>query len=177
MSDERPGVEPRPLGYGGVGARASRREAGRSPSVTRSRAPLEEKSRDEGNFVRGASNRAEWGTRFPAVTTTRRREAPALAEAFERLVRRHRSEIFRTVFRLSRNREDAEDLTQITFMNAYTALQRGAQPDAPRAWLHAIARNAGSRRYRQQRLVEVELEDELARSPEEDVPTTIKISS
>ena len=48
------------------------------------------------------------------TTYRRRREAPALAEAFERLVRRHRSEIFRIVFRLARNREDAEDLTQIT---------------------------------------------------------------
>src|SRR5207247_9911773 len=101
---------------------------------------------------------APLGRQLAAVTTDRRRrEAPALAEAFERLVRRHRSEIFRAVFRLARNREDAEDLTQITFLNAYAAMQRGAEPEAPRAWLYAIARNAGSRRLRRRRLVAGEL--------------------
>ena len=93
-----------------------------------------------------------------------------MAEAFERLVRRHRSEIFRTVLRLSRNREDAEDLTQITFLNAYTALLRGARPEAPRAWLHAIARNAGSRSYRQRRIVEVELDVPVRRKGGGPVP-------
>jgi RNA polymerase sigma factor (sigma-70 family) len=100
-----------------------------------------------------------------------------LAEAFERLVRRHRSEIFRTVFRLSRNREDAEDLTQITFLNAYAALQRGAQPEAPRAWLHAIARNAGSRSFRQRRIVEVELDDETSSPFDEDVTTVAELQA
>jgi RNA polymerase sigma-70 factor (ECF subfamily) len=111
------------------------------------------------------------------VTTTRRRETPALAEAFERLVRRHRSEIFRTVFRLSRNREDAEDLTQITFLNAYAALQRGAEPEAPRAWLHAIARNAGSRRFRQTRIVEVELDDETSGPFDENLTTVAELQA
>ena len=100
-----------------------------------------------------------------------------MAEAFERLVRRHRSEIFRTVFRLARNREDAEDLTQITFLNAYTAMQRGAEPEAPRAWLYAIARNAGSRRFRQSRLVEVELDPETPAPLGEDVPAVHELQA
>jgi RNA polymerase sigma-70 factor (ECF subfamily) len=95
-----------------------------------------------------------------------------LAEVFERLFTSYRSEIFRTVLRATRSREDAEDLTQITFLNAYAALQRGAEPEAPRAWLHAIARNAGSRRFRQARLVEVELDPETSPALEED-PTTV----
>ena len=100
-----------------------------------------------------------------------------MAEAFERLVRRHRSEIFRAVFRLARNREDAEDLTQITFLNAYAAMQRGAEPEAPRAWLYAIARNAGSRRFRQSRLVEVELDPETPAPLGEDVPTVHELQA
>ena len=100
-----------------------------------------------------------------------------MAEAFERLVRRHRSEIFRIVFRLARNREDAEDLTQITFLNAYAAMQRGAEPEAPRAWLYAIARNAGSRRFRQSRLVEVELDPETPAPLGEDVPTVHELQA
>jgi RNA polymerase sigma factor (sigma-70 family) len=79
--------------------------------------------------------------------------------------------------RLSRNREDAEDLTQITFLNAYAALQRGAQPDAPRAWLHAIARNAGSRNYRQRRIVEVELDDETSARFDEAAPTVAELQN
>jgi RNA polymerase sigma factor (sigma-70 family) len=94
-----------------------------------------------------------------------------VAEMFDRLVRRHRTEIFRTILRTSRSREEAEDLTQITFLNAYTALQRGAEPEMPRAWLHAIARNAGHRRYREQRFVEVELEAGDSIAVPDDAPT------
>src|SRR5438105_5522001 len=78
---------------------------------------------------------------------------------------------FRARRNTARNREDAEDLTQITFLNAYAAMQRGAEPEAPRAWLYAIARNAGSRRFRQSRLVEVELDPETPAPLGEDVPT------
>lgn len=93
-----------------------------------------------------------------------------MGEAFERLIHGHRSEIYRTILRQSRNREDAEDLTQITFLNAYAALRRGAEPEEPRAWLHAIARNAASRRFRQSR-VDVELDAEAAAPLDEDIPT------
>jgi RNA polymerase sigma-70 factor (ECF subfamily) len=111
------------------------------------------------------------------VSGTSRREGSALAEVFERLFTSYRSEIFRTVLRSSRNHQDAEDLTQITFLNAYTALQRGAAPEAPRAWLHAIARNAGSRRFRQARLVEVELDAETAPALEEDLTAIHELQS
>ena len=93
-----------------------------------------------------------------------------MVEAFERLIHGHRSEIYRTVLRQSRNREDAEDLTQITFLNAYAALRRGAEPEEPRAWLHAIARNALRRRFRQRR-ADVELDAEAAAPLDEDIPT------
>ena len=111
------------------------------------------------------------------MSGTSRREASALAEVFERLFKSYRSEIFRTVLRSSRNRQDAEDLTQITFLNAYAALQRGAAPEAPRAWLHAIARNAGSRRFRQARLVEVELDAETAPALEEELTAIHELQS
>jgi RNA polymerase sigma-70 factor (ECF subfamily) len=102
------------------------------------------------------------------VTHRRASEPNALIKAFERLVRRHRSEIYRTILRQARSREDAEDLTQVTFLNAYAALQRGAEPEAPRAWLHAIARNAASRNFRQNR-VDADLADEAAVSFDDDV--------
>jgi RNA polymerase sigma factor (sigma-70 family) len=111
------------------------------------------------------------------VSGTSRREASALAEVFERLFKSYRSEIFRTALRSSRNREDAEDLTQTTFLNAYAALQRGAEPEAPRAWLHAIARNAGNRRLRRARILEVELDPEVSPALEEDLTAVHELQS
>jgi RNA polymerase sigma-70 factor, ECF subfamily len=95
----------------------------------------------------------------------------ATAEAFERLVRDHRAEIFRALRRWSDTREEAEDLTQIAFLDAYRALSRGARPGSPRAWLHAIARNAAIRRFRKRRLVEVELDPELPAEDGDEGPT------
>jgi RNA polymerase sigma factor (sigma-70 family) len=46
------------------------------------------------------------------------------------------------------NREDAEDVTQAAFLDAYRALARGTEPARPRAWLLTIAANARRRRQR-----------------------------
>lgn len=84
---------------------------------------------------------AEVGTAANAATEAANRAA-------EQLYRQHRRDVYRFVLRAVRNREDAEDVTQVTFMNAYKALQRGAWPDRPRAWLLTIAQNVCRRRYR-----------------------------
>jgi RNA polymerase sigma-70 factor (ECF subfamily) len=61
--------------------------------------------------------------------------------AFAALVRQHQERVFRFIFRLSTNREDAMDLTQETFMKAHQALP-GWQPQAQfRTWLLRIAHN------------------------------------
>jgi len=39
------------------------------------------------------------------------------------------------------SREDADDATQLTFLNAFRGLARGAAPDYESAWLFHIARN------------------------------------
>lgn len=71
--------------------------------------------------------------------------------AFERLYRRHRDDVYRALLRELGNREDAEDVTQTAFLDAYRALSRGGRPLRPRAWLLAIAENARRRRFRAQR--------------------------
>jgi RNA polymerase sigma-70 factor (ECF subfamily) len=68
--------------------------------------------------------------------------------SFERLYRRHRADVYRALLRELGNREDAEDVTQTTFLDAYRALTRGGRPERPRAWLLTIAENARRRRYR-----------------------------
>jgi RNA polymerase sigma-70 factor (ECF subfamily) len=59
---------------------------------------------------------------------------------------------------------EAEDVTQIAFLNAFRAMRRGEQPEKPRAWLVTIARNVVKRRYKAQALRprEVALDPEFA---------------
>jgi RNA polymerase sigma-70 factor (ECF subfamily) len=71
--------------------------------------------------------------------------------SFERLYRRHRTDVYRALLRELGNREDAEDVMQTAFLDAYRALARGGRPERPRAWLLTIAENARRRRFRAQR--------------------------
>jgi RNA polymerase sigma-70 factor (ECF subfamily) len=65
-----------------------------------------------------------------------------VADAAGLLYQRHASRIF--AFCLSRlgNREEAEDATQTTFLNAFRSLQGGVEPRFELAWLFRIAENA-----------------------------------
>lgn len=101
----------------------------------------------------------------------------ASERAFESLYRRHRGDVYRFVLRDVRNPEDAEDVTQTAFLNAYRALQQGSEPEKPRAWLMTIAQNVSRRRFRARssRPHEVELDPELAVAPEADGPTAAEI--
>jgi len=65
------------------------------------------------------------------------------------MYRRHIGDVYRYSFAVLRNRDDAEDVTQTTFMNAYRAFQRGDRPDQPKNWLIAIAHNVCRQRFRQ----------------------------
>jgi RNA polymerase sigma factor (sigma-70 family) len=66
----------------------------------------------------------------------------------ERLYEGHRAEVYRTALRALGNADDAEDVTQAAFVDAYSAILRGSRPSAPRAWLLAIAENVRRRRFR-----------------------------
>jgi len=78
----------------------------------------------------------------------------------ERLYREHRADLVRLVERELRDHDDAEDVVQTAFLDAQRALERGTTPRHPRAWLAAIALNAG-RRLRRRRL-NAELLEEYA---------------
>src|SRR5918996_5374326 len=107
-------------------------------------------------------------------TTTRPRQ---LEREFEHLYRRHRRDVYRSVLRDVRNPDEAEDVTQIAFLDAYRALQRGDAPLRPRAWLLTIAQNAARRRYRVRAAGprEVELQAELLVAPDDSGPTAVEI--
>jgi RNA polymerase sigma-70 factor (ECF subfamily) len=62
-------------------------------------------------------------------------------QAFEQLVERHRDVVFRVVARLVASDQEAEDLTQDTFLRAFHRLER-FRGEAPfRSWLLRIAHN------------------------------------
>src|ERR687886_1288419 len=106
--------------------------------------------------------------------------APLLAQrargdrAFERLYQRHVGDVYRYALVVMRNPDDAEDVTQTTFMNAYRAFQRGERPRAPQNWLITIAHNVCRQRFRQsaRRPNELPLDEDVAEAfHDDDAPT------
>jgi RNA polymerase sigma-70 factor (ECF subfamily) len=100
--------------------------------------------------------------------------------SFERLYRLHRKDVFSLVLRDLGDPDDAEDVTQVTFLNAYRALMHGVHPEAPRAWLYAIARNLVKRRFRTlaRRPREVQMTVELLDEAERDAgPSAAEIQA
>src|SRR3954464_9116191 len=80
---------------------------------------------------------------------------PLLARAgsadrhFERMYQRYVGDVYRYSLAVMRNAQDAEDVTQTTFLNALRAMQNGERPETPKNWLIAIAHNVCRQRFRQ----------------------------
>ncbi len=62
-------------------------------------------------------------------------------EAFGRLVLQHKESISRVIFRITKNREDAEDEVQETFIRAYRGLREFRGDSKFTSWLTRIAVN------------------------------------
>jgi RNA polymerase sigma-70 factor (ECF subfamily) len=62
-------------------------------------------------------------------------------DAFRVLVERHSRSIFRVVYRMTRNQQDAEELVQETFLRAYKSLARFELRASFTTWLYRIAIN------------------------------------
>jgi RNA polymerase sigma factor (sigma-70 family) len=73
-----------------------------------------------------------------AVAPTHHDDAQRLAAL---LYERHARALEGFCLRLLRDRDDAQEAVQSTFLRAYGALQRGVRPHAESAWLLTIARN------------------------------------
>src|SRR4051812_408052 len=90
--------------------------------------------------------------------------------AFEVLVERYRKPLHRHVRGLLPEAR-AEDAVQQTFINAWTALQRGVEVREPRAWLYRVAHNAALNALRVHGYEYAELQESLRShlaGPEED---------
>jgi len=92
--------------------------------------------------------------------------------AFDALVGRHQTRVYNLAYRLVRNREDAEDITQEAFFNTFKALPRLQEEGAFAHWLNRIVINLcysrlRSRRRRPETLVDPLLLPEVVAGQEE----------
>src|SRR3954452_13559934 len=107
-----------------------------------------------------------------ADQSTPRRSAPE-ADETRRLYEQYARQIYAYCLHQLRNREEAEDATQSTFLNAFRGLQRGIEPEFESAWLHKIALNvcltrqrSSSRRNRVESPGDLDAMQDVLASPE-----------
>ncbi|MDQ2981244.1 MAG: sigma-70 family RNA polymerase sigma factor [Actinomycetota bacterium] len=100
-------------------------------------------------------------------------QRPRNDRAFERIYRHHVREVYRYALVVLHSPEDAEDVTQTAFLNAYRAFERGERPSSPKNWLISIAHELCRQRARQEaRLQEFELVDHAEEiALEDETPT------
>lgn len=81
--------------------------------------------------------------------------------AFEEIVRRCERPIFAHLFRMTKSREDAEDLTQETFLRALRSLDRFDVNLPIKPWLYRIATNAALSELRRRRIKIVAIDESI----------------
>jgi RNA polymerase sigma factor (sigma-70 family) len=117
--------------------------------------PLES-ARGAGELRPVRANHSDEGARFATATATLRAMAaiePQLASepVISRLYGRYYERVLSFCLWRLRNREDAEDAAQTTFLDAHRALGRGTVPASEAAWLLGIAQNVCRLRWRSER--------------------------
>lgn len=70
------------------------------------------------------------------------------ADAFDTLVSRYSADIYALLFRITQNADEAGDLTQETFLNAFKAIRRFRGDSELKTWLFRIAINESRNRHR-----------------------------
>lgn len=78
------------------------------------------------------------------------------------LIDQHYASLYKYAYRLSGSSNDAEDLTQQTFLNAQLRLDQLRQPEHVRSWLYTILRNLFLKSVRRKPAVPLTAEDPAA---------------
>ena len=81
-------------------------------------------------------------------------------DAYGALIQEHQASVFNVCYRITGNRQEAEDLTQESFFRAYQKLSRydPSRPFGP--WMRTLAANLCYNHIKKSRLQRVPLEDE-----------------
>jgi RNA polymerase sigma-70 factor (ECF subfamily) len=96
----------------------------------------------------------------------------AREDAYAELLRRYQGPVFGLIYRIVRQREPAEDLTQETFIKAFNALDHHRAERTFSAWILSIANHAAVDHLRRSQLETLALETFLSdATPEQDKPT------
>ena len=82
-------------------------------------------------------------------------------EAFDRLVAMHQQRVFNLAFRILENREDAADVQQETFLNAWRSLGKFRGQASFATWLHRITVNLCLSRKRRRGWDEISYSDDM----------------
>src|SRR5690606_38665759 len=82
------------------------------------------------------------------------KEAKNVNQQIENYYHEHSDRVYRYIFLLVRNKENAEDLTQETFYKAFKGLSSFNEEASPATWLLKIARNVTYDHFRRKRLVQ-----------------------
>jgi RNA polymerase sigma-70 factor (ECF subfamily) len=100
-------------------------------------------------------------------------QRPRTDRAFERLYRQHVHDVYRYALVVLSSPEDAEDVTQATFLNAYRSFGSGKRPRSAGTWLASIVHELCEQRARQDALRdEITLDDHAYEAvPDEESPT------
>lgn len=89
---------------------------------------------------------------LPALATQTGESAGALASAdFEQVVRQHQRKVYRVLFLMLRNADDADHLTQECFLRAYLSMDRFRGECSVQTWLLRIAINLARDHMRSRR--------------------------
>ena len=95
------------------------------------------------------------------------------SQAFEFLVKRHEAKTFSVAFRITRNREDAQDVVQQSFHKAFVHLNTFQEKSSFSTWLTRIVINEGLMCLRRNRSRKEISLDDVKSEPEELVPVEI----
>ena len=82
-------------------------------------------------------------------------------QAFARLVEEHSSSVYQLALRMLHDPQEAEDVLQETFLNAFRALPRFEGRASLSTWLYRIATNQALMRLRRKRPSQISLEEPL----------------
>lgn len=99
--------------------------------------------------------------------------------AFDQIVRQHSARVFNYIHHMTRQMQDAEDLTQQTFIKAYRALDRFDTSRSLIAWLLTIARRTALNHFRDSKHFEEFSEEtaDIAASPARDAETNDRVEN
>ena len=81
--------------------------------------------------------------------------APWTPPSWDEIVREHSTRVYRLAYRLTGNKQDAEDLTQETFLRVFRSLS-SYTPGTFEGWLHRITTNLFLDQARRRRRIRVE---------------------